>query len=111
MRNSMTSIGLLLRAFRRSSVPTMAALDMEALRICAAMEHIKARGNLDGFLAGRNGPDLDCRRRTPWPASFAINCNDVPLENHPVLGARVVGGCEQYHEIGGRCGRCGRGVR
>ena len=50
----MTSIGLLLRAFRRSSVPTMAALDMEALRICAAMEHIKARGNLDGFLAGRS---------------------------------------------------------
>src|SRR6266542_1103623 len=54
MRNSMTSIGLLLRAFRRSSVPRMAALDMEALRICAAMEHIKARGNLDGFLAGRS---------------------------------------------------------
>jgi hypothetical protein len=41
-------------AFRRSSVPTMPALDMEAQRICAAMEHIKARGNLDGFLAGRS---------------------------------------------------------
>ena len=48
------SIGLLSRAFHRSSGPTMAALDNEALRICAAMEHIKAQGNLDGFLAGRS---------------------------------------------------------
>jgi hypothetical protein len=50
----MTGIGLLSRAFPRSSAPTMAALDMEALRICAGMEHIKARGNLDGFSAGRS---------------------------------------------------------
>ena len=48
------SIRLLSKAFRRSSVPTRPALDMEALRICAAMEHIKARGNLDGFRAGRS---------------------------------------------------------
>jgi hypothetical protein len=48
------SISVLSRAFRRGSVARKTALDMEALRICAAMEHIKARGNLDGFLAGRS---------------------------------------------------------
>ena len=48
------SIRLLSKAFRRGFVPTRAAVDMEALRICAAMEHIKARGNLDGFPAGRS---------------------------------------------------------
>jgi hypothetical protein len=47
-------IGLLFRAFRRGAMPTTAALDNEALRICAAMEHIKARGNLDGFRADRS---------------------------------------------------------
>jgi hypothetical protein len=47
------SIRLLSRAFGRGFVPR-AALDMEALRIGAAMEHIKSRGNLDGFLAGRS---------------------------------------------------------
>jgi len=35
-------------------MPTTAALDDEALRICAAMDHIKARGNLDGFRADRS---------------------------------------------------------
>jgi hypothetical protein len=35
-------------------MPTTAALDDEALRIGAAMEHIKARGNLDGFPADRS---------------------------------------------------------
>src|SRR5262249_35133615 len=48
------SIRLVSKTFRRGSMPIRAALDMEALRIGAAMEHIKARGNLDGFLAGRS---------------------------------------------------------
>src|SRR5262245_8718267 len=48
------SIRLVSKTFRRDSMPIRAALDMEALRIGAAMEHIKARGNLDGFLAGRS---------------------------------------------------------
>src|SRR5581483_1547209 len=37
----------------RSSPRTPPAADLEALRIGAAMEHIKAHGNLDGFPAGR----------------------------------------------------------
>jgi hypothetical protein len=47
-------IGLLSRAFRRSAMPMTAALDNETLRVCAAIEHVKARGNLDGFRADRS---------------------------------------------------------
>src|SRR6266536_2571484 len=48
------NISVISRSFRRDSVAGKTALDMEALRICAAMEHIKARGNLDGFMARRS---------------------------------------------------------
>ncbi len=48
------SIRLLSKAFRRGPVHHKAALDIEALRISAAMPHIKALGNLDGFPAGRS---------------------------------------------------------
>jgi hypothetical protein len=37
----------------KPSPRTSPAVDLEALRIGAAMEHIKAHGNLDGFPAGR----------------------------------------------------------
>jgi hypothetical protein len=48
------SIRLLSKAFRRGGMHHKAALDIEALRISAAMAHIKALGNLDGFPAGRS---------------------------------------------------------
>jgi hypothetical protein len=48
------NISVISRSFRRDSLAGKKALDMEALGICAAMEHIKAGGNLDGFLAGRS---------------------------------------------------------
>src|SRR6266498_50255 len=54
MRNWVMSIRLLSKAFRRGPVHHKAALDIEALRISAAMPHIKALGNLDGFPAGRS---------------------------------------------------------
>jgi hypothetical protein len=47
-------IGLLSTPFRRIAMPPTAALDDEALRVGAAMEHIKAHGNLDGFPADRS---------------------------------------------------------
>jgi hypothetical protein len=46
-------IELLSKTFRRRTVPNTAELDREALRICAVIEHIKLRGNLDDFPADR----------------------------------------------------------
>src|SRR5712692_6293416 len=37
----------------KTSPRTSPAVDLDALRIGAAVEHIKAHGNLDGFPAGR----------------------------------------------------------
>ena len=44
------------QTFRRKSdgLPPWAALDQEALRISAAMEHVQEHGNLDAFPGSQN---------------------------------------------------------
>ena len=57
IKNGILQMSFMSNTFRKKSdgLPQWAALDQEALRIGAAMEHLQDHGNLDSFSGSQNG--------------------------------------------------------